>query len=222
MKIAITALVVMLVSCFAPSTGATPPPWSAKFQLPAQASDRANPPSKPTEIVPPLPPPPLPPPPVPVILASFTSGQTTTTAAQAQAVAAIQSATITVKTRLANSTSISVITMTATVMHRRTTPSPPLGRSGDLDNVRWRFNDRFGRTIGTGTTLCRWTTFTRRLCWGEMRLPRGKLVALGSSQTRALGEFAVIGGTGVYLFKQGMMTFSQLSVRKYAIRVLLA
>lgn len=79
-----------------------------------------------------------------------------------------------------------------------------------------------GRKIGNGNVLCRWANATRQLCWGEIRLPLGKLVIIGSSQTRILGEYAVIGGTGVYTFKQGLFAFRQLSVNKYAIRVLLA
>ena len=221
MKIAVTAAALALMFCLAPSIGAAPAPQSAKSQLPDQASDRAkeNRAERLLAIVPPLPPPPVS---VPAILASFTSGQTSESAEQTAAAAAVVAATTTVRARLAAATTVSVITMTAKRGPLLRTPMPPLGRRGDLESTRWIFHDRFGRRIGDGNLLCRWATATRRLCWGEGRLPRGKFVMLGSSQTRTLGEFAVVGGTGVYLFKQGLLTFRQLSTAKYAVRVLLA
>jgi len=115
-----------------------------------------------------------------------------------------------------------VITITATRLVKRVTPFPPVGRAGDLEILKFRFNDRHGVRIGFGNLLCRWASIARRLCWGEARLPRGSLVALGSSQSRVAGEFAIIGGTGVYSFKQGFMTFSPLSLNKFAVRILLA
>ena len=221
MKIAVTTAALALTFCLAPSIGAAPAPQSAKSQLPDQASDRAKEirAEHSLAIVPTLPPPP---PSIPAILASFTSGQSAETSQQAAAAAAVAAATTTVRARLAASTTVSVITMTANRGPLRTTAMPPLGRRGDLETTRWVFHDRFGRRIGDGNLLCRWATPTRRLCWGEGRLPRGKFVMMGSSQTRTLGEFAVIGGTGVYLFKQGLLVFRQLSTAKYAVRVLLA
>lgn len=218
MKLAVTVTAIAMVICLAPSTGATPPPWSAKAQLPEQASSKASPPSKTLEVVVP----PLPPPSIPAIVALFSSGQTSTSESQARAEAAIDSATTTIRTKLASASTVSLITMTGTRSSLRTTKLRPLGRAGDLEISRWRFNDRYGRRIGEGNLLCRWATEFRRLCWGEARLPRGRLVMLGSSQTSVLGEFAVIGGTGVYLFKQGLLSFRQLSRSKYALRVLLA
>lgn len=226
MKIAITTFTVALIACF--SAWATPPPHSAKAQLPEQASPRAKPPSKTMLIIPPppIPPPPvIPPPPptiLPPILVSFTSGQTSPTASQEEAQAAVEAATETVRAKLANSSNISIITITGKRLSLRTTKLPPTGRAGDLEIIRWGFADRRGHKIGNGNALCRWANATRQLCWGEIRLPLGKLVIIGSSQTRILGEYAVIGGTGVYTFKQGLIAFRQLSVNKYAIRVLLA
>lgn len=217
MKIAVTSLILGLMACLAPSIGATPPPWSAKAQLPEQASEHAQPPSKLAEIVPTVP---IQPPPVlPAIIAAFTSGQSSSSVA---AQAAIESSTTVVRTKLSSSSTVSIITMTGNRLSRFVTRLRPLGRSGDLEESRWTFNDRFGRRIGSGNLLCRWATSFRRLCWGEARLPRGRLVMLGSSQTTILGEFAVVGGTGVYLFKQGLLTFKQLGAKKYAIRILLA
>lgn len=197
------------------------PAWTnARAQLPDTASDRANPPSKlaltPVVVVPPVPPPP---PIIPPILAAFTGGQT---GASKEAIAAADAATVTVNAKIANAASVMVITMTAKRGPIRTANLPPRGRGGDLETTIWNFNDRYGHRIGKGNLLCRWAALTRRLCWGEIRLPRGKLIILGSSQTRTLGSFAVVGGTGFYLFKQGVLTFSALGTSKYAVRVVLA
>ncbi len=208
-----TAAVVALVVCA--SAWAAPPPWAAKTQLPASASESATPPSKLAEVIPPVPPPPI----IPEILASFTSGSSSSSVA---AQAAVADATSSIAVRLQSSAIVSVIQMTGTIRSLRATMLRPVGRAGDLEIGRWSFADRLGRRIGDGNMLCRWATVARRLCWGEIRLPKGRLVMLGSSQTRGLGEFAVIGGTGVYTFKQGLLLFRQLSIRKYNIRVLLA
>lgn len=213
MKLASTALLALVASAAAI---AAPSPKA----LPDQASEQAH--ENRTEhqlaIVPELP---VPPPQVPEILATFTTGQQPT-AQQAAAAVAVADATVTVRAKLASTLVVSVIAITATQVSSRSVPARPAGRSGDLETTRWSFADKFGRRIGDGNTLCRWATVARRLCWGEARLPRGRLVMLGSSQTRNLGEYAVIGGTGVYTFKQGVMVFRQLSLRKYALRVLLA
>ena len=222
MKITVTTIALALYACLA--AGAAPPPWSAKHQLPEQASARATPASKTEALVPPVVVPPIVVPPLvpPVIVTIVGGGQSTSTPAQAEAEAAVQAATKTAQVKLAQSITVSVITMTGTQRATRVTRFRPAGRAGDLEIARWSFADRFGRRIGDGNTMCRWVTVARRLCWGEIRLPRGALVLLGSSQTRNLGEFAVIGGTGVYTFKQGLLLFRQLSLTKYAIRVLLA
>lgn len=217
MKTVLTIGVVVVMALFVANSSAKPSPAraNAKFQLPDQASDKANPPSK-TAVVPLPPPPPIV---IPPVVAAFTGGQQSSSAAAA---AAVDEATVTIRTRLANSATISIITMTATRLSRRITPLPPVGRAGNMEILKFRFNDRHGTRIGTGNLVCRWASLARRLCWGEARLPRGKLVALGSSQTRVAGEFAVIGGTGVYAFKQGFMTFSPLNRNKFAVRILLA
>jgi hypothetical protein len=218
----VRTLVAGLVALVACGYAWAAPSPSASKSLPEQASERAQPQAKTTAVVPPTPITLPPPPNIPEIVASFTTGQTTQTAAQTAAAAAVAQATTSATVRLRDAVSVSIITMTGTQRATRVTRLRPLGRAGDLEIVRWTFADRFGRRIGEGNTLCRWASVARRLCWGEIRLPRGRLVMLGSSQTRALGEFAVIGGTGVYTFKQGLMAFRQLSLRKYAVRVLLA
>lgn len=192
---------------------------NARDQLPAQASDRANPPSKTLDVLPPPPVIPSPLPAIPEVVSLFTFGQSNV---QQQAAAAINSATTTVKTRIANAPRVSIITMTATQTSLERTRFAPSGRAGDLEVTTWRFNDRYGRKIGTGTLACRWANEFRRLCWGEARLPRGKLALLGTSTTRVRGEFAVVGGTGVYLFQQGLLTFTATGHNKFAVRVLLA
>ena len=226
----IILLVVALLAVGLVTEGvADPKPghMNAKITLPEQANARAqaNRAGKvdlaPIPVAVPVPPPP---PVIPPIVAQILNGnQASGNESQTgKAVDAIATATQTVRTRLAAATSISVITMTGTRTFRQVTRLRPAGRAGDLEILRFRLTDRFGRKIGTGSMLCRWALVTRRLCWGEAILPRGKLIALGSSQTRVLGEFAVVGGTGVYLFKQGMMTWRALSFNKFAIRVVLA
>lgn len=212
----VVMVMVALAACVAAESSAKPAPAheNARVQLPEQASDNAQPPSK--ELA--LPPLPEPSPLIPPVILTFTAGQP---ASQSEAVRAINSATQTTRIAVRSSSTVSVITMTATRLGLRKTALSPRGRAGDLESTRWRFNDRYGRRIGTGNLLCRWATFSRRLCWGEARLPRGRLVMLGSSQTRSLGEFSVVGGTGVYLGKQGVLTFSILSRNKWAVRVLL-
>jgi hypothetical protein len=213
-------LLVAMTAALIADGSAKPSPShvNARYQLPDQASDKAQPPSKPAEIAPPAPVVPLPAPIVPSILVSFTAGQTSSASAEA----AIASATQTVRAKVSASPTISVITMTATRLSRQVTRFRPVGRAGDMEILKFRFADRFGRRIGIGNLLCRWANIGRRLCWGDARLPRGTLITIGSSQTRVIGEFAVIGGTGVYLFKQGMLTFSAIGSSKYAVRVVLA
>lgn len=219
MKTLVTLLIAVLAVGMVANGAANPKPGhaNAKLQLPAQASDHATPPSKTLQVGPIDLPPPLPP--IPEVVSLFTLGQTSS---QQQAIAAINTATTTVKQAIASSTHISIITMTGTRTSLEITRIPPAGRAGDLEVSAWRFTDRFGRKIGTGTLICRWVSLARRLCFGEVRLPRGRLAVTGSSQTRVVGEFAVVGGTGVYLFQQGILTFSALGRGKYAIRVLLA
>lgn len=190
---------------------------NARDQLPAQASETASPPSKELALPPVQVPPPLPP--IPEVITTFTLGQNSN---EKQAIAAADAATTTVRAAVASSTKVSIITITGTRTGIERTRLPPAGRRGDLEVGTWRLNDRFGRKIGTGTLICRWVGISRRLCWGELRLPRGRLAVTGSSQTRFVGQFAVVGGTGVYLFQQGVLSFSALSTRKYAIRILLA
>lgn len=222
MKTALTILTVAVAALFAADTSAKPSPTHVDHRdtLPVQASPNAQPPSKPLELVPPVLPPP--PPILPPAITSLIGTGSTSSASTQAAESAIQDATVSIRTRVAQSTSISVITITATRLVRRVTQLPPVGRAGNLEILKFRFNDRHGVRIGFGNLLCRWASIVRRLCWGEARLPRGSLVALGSSQSRVAGEFAIIGGTGVYSFKQGFMTFSPLSVNKFAVRILLA
>ena len=222
MKTALMVMVAAVMALFAAESSAKPSPAheNAKVNLPDQASDQAhtNRAAKQLDIVPPVLPPA--PPILPPAVVALLSGSSTASTQAAQA--AISDATISIRTRVAQSTSISVITITATRLVKRVTPFPPVGRAGDLEILKFRFNDRHGVRIGFGNLLCRWASIARRLCWGEARLPRGSLVALGSSQSRVAGEFAIIGGTGVYSFKQGFMTFSPLSLNKFAVRILLA
>jgi hypothetical protein len=217
----IMVLVIAVLAVGMVANGAADPKpghTSAKLMLPSQASDHAQPPSKVLEVGPVQLPPPLPP--IPEVISLFTMGQS---ANEKQATKAIDAATVTVNRAIREARRVSIITMTGTRISLERTRLPPVGRRGDLEIATWRLNDRLGRRIGSGSLSCRWATTVRRLCFGEVRLPRGKLAITGSSQTRVTGQFAVVGGTGVYLFQQGVLTFSALSRNgKYAIRVLLA
>lgn len=94
------------------------------------------------------------------------------------------------------------------------TAAPPVGRAGDGERLTWRLNDRFGRPVGIGLLNCRWQLRQARLCTGELRFPLGKLAVVGSSPTRSLGEWAVVGGTGKYLGASGVLEFRAIGLRR--------
>lgn len=100
------------------------------------------------------------------------------------------------------------------VTGRVETPAPPLGREGNGERLRWSIRDRFGHTIGIGLFNCRWQLVQARLCSGEIKFPRGKLAMMGVSPTRSLGEWSVVGGTGLYVGAAGEMTFQATGIRR--------
>lgn len=93
----------------------------------------------------------------------------------------------------------------------------PVGRVGDVERVHWSVRDRFGRTIGTGIFYCRWVVQQARLCAGEIQLPLGKISVMGSSPTRELGVYSVVGGTGRYVGAEGEMFFRAIGFRKLVV-----
>jgi len=106
------------------------------------------------------------------------------------------------------------INVTATLAHAS---SREVGRPGTQSNASeqsWRVTDSHGRTIGRMLMQCRWITPRARLCQAEVELPRGKIVAVGSSTTPFEGEYAVTGGTGRYQGGGGVMTFTAIGLRK--------
>lgn len=108
--------------------------------------------------------------------------------------------------RQAQARSLGTIEVIA-VAHRMELPAPPVGREGNGEMLRWSIRDRFGRSIGRGLIACRWQLAQARLCTGEISFPLGKLAVIGASQTRSLGEWSVVGGTGRYEGANGAMTF---------------
>jgi hypothetical protein len=112
---------------------------------------------------------------------------------------------------------IEVIAVTA----RAEVPAPPLGREGDGERLLWSIRDRFGRSIGVGIIGCRWQKDQARLCTGELRFPLGKISVSGVSQTRSLGEWAVIGGTGRYIGAGGQLTFRATGLRRLTVIIII-
>lgn len=109
-------------------------------------------------------------------------------------------------------------TIQATVVPtRHSAPRLPLGRAGNIERVVWSVRDRFGRTIGVGLFNCRWTLRSERLCVGEIALPLGKIEVQGSSATRELGIWGVVGGTGRYVGASGELAFRAIGFRKLVI-----
>jgi len=95
--------------------------------------------------------------------------------------------------------------------HRVQIGHPPYGRAGDQERVRWALSDRYGRRIGVGLLRCQWYHTFERVCAGVLTVGSGArygtLAVQGVSQTRALGVWAVTGGTGVYQGYNGELRF---------------
>ena len=85
----------------------------------------------------------------------------------------------------------------------------PPGRSGDRDLLRWIIRDRHGRTFGVAVMDCNWTI--ARQCVGVFRLARGTFAVSGAGQTRAFGEFLIVGGTGDYTTSGGVLRYNATS-----------
>lgn len=100
-------------------------------------------------------------------------------------------------------------------------PGPPVGRSGDMERVRWSLRDRSGRNVGRAIYSCRWHREQERLCSGEMKLPLGTLVVSGSSPTRGEGLWAVTGGTGRYKGTGGELYWRAIGLHKLAVTITL-
>ena len=117
---------------------------------------------------------------------------------------------------LAGTAQAATIQVTA-VPTRHTAPRAPLGRAGDVERLAWSVRDRYGRTIGQGLFSCRWVLEQARLCNGDIILPLGKISVLGSSPTRELGVFSVVGGTGRYVGARGELVFRAIGFRKLVV-----
>jgi len=92
------------------------------------------------------------------------------------------------------------------VPRRIETHLPPPGRTGDRDLLRWTIRDRHGRDFGVAVLDCNWTR--GRQCVGVFQLARGTFAVSGAGQTRAFGEFLVVGGTGDYTTAGGVLRFN--------------
>lgn len=106
------------------------------------------------------------------------------------------------------------INVTATLTKATGRAVAPPGRQSNAVEQSWRITDRNGRAIGRMLQQCRWVTRNARVCQGELALPRGKVVFLGSSASPLEGQFAVTGGTGVYRSAGGVMLFTAIGLRK--------
>lgn len=92
----------------------------------------------------------------------------------------------------------------------------PAGRAGNVEILRWSLRERHGKTIGDGRFLCRWIR-SARLCVGELEMPLGKIAVIGSSPTRYLGEWSVVGGTGRYEDAGGTLRFTATGFGRLAV-----
>lgn len=95
----------------------------------------------------------------------------------------------------------------------------PEGRKGDTEWVRWSIRDRFGRTIGRAVLECGWHGKFDRYCDGDIRLPSGTLSVAGASETRSLGTWAVVGGTGGYRGAKGELRFVATSLNRLTVTI---
>ena len=100
---------------------------------------------------------------------------------------------------------------------RHTAPRTPVGRTGDVERLVWSVRDRYGHTIGVGLFTCRWVLKQARLCSGDVVMPLGKISVLGSSPTRELGVWSVVGGTGRYVGARGELVFRAIGFRKLVV-----
>lgn len=107
----------------------------------------------------------------------------------------------------------STIQVTA-VTHRAVLVFPPSGRLGDAEQLHWSINDRFGHHIGHGKINCRWRFVQARLCNGVIKFPLGTVAVYGVSETRSLGEWAVLSGTGRYFGARGQLIFRAIGVQR--------
>lgn len=97
-----------------------------------------------------------------------------------------------------------------------------LGRPGRRSNATeqaWRITNRYGKTVGRMLLGCRWIVPRARMCVAELQMPLGKIVAAGSSPTPFEGEYAVVGGTGVYRGGGGSMLFIATGLHKQVLLV---
>ena len=100
---------------------------------------------------------------------------------------------------------------------RHTAPRTPVGRTGDVERLVWSVRDRYGQTIGVGLFTCRWVLKQARLCSGDVVMPLGKISVLGSSPTRELGVWSVVGATGRYVGARGELVFRAIGFRKLVV-----
>lgn len=100
---------------------------------------------------------------------------------------------------------------------RHHSPRLPVGRAGDAERLVWSVRDRWGRTIGVGVFSCRWVLQQARLCTGDIAMPLGKISIIGSSPTRELGVWSVVGGTGHYVGAKGELVFRAIGLRKLVV-----
>jgi hypothetical protein len=112
-----------------------------------------------------------------------------------------------------------VINVTATREHFVYRSVQPPGRQSDGMEQAWRITDRRGRPLGRMLLRCRWVLRDARLCDGELTMPHGKIAFSGSSPTTFFGEYAVNGGTGVYLGVGGVLRFTAIGQSKNALLV---
>jgi hypothetical protein len=110
------------------------------------------------------------------------------------------------------------IDVVANLQHQNTARLAPAGRAGDAYSSYWVISDRFGRPVGDMLQSCRWVTEGLRLCVGQVTMPRGTIATIGASRTAIIGQFAIVGGTGVYHGADGVLLFKAVSSRRYVLQ----
>jgi hypothetical protein len=110
------------------------------------------------------------------------------------------------------------IDVVANLQHQNTARLAPAGRAGDAYSSYWVIRDRYGQAIGDMLQSCRWVTSGLRLCVGQMTMPRGTIATIGASRTALIGQFAIVGGTGVYHGADGVLLFKAVSSRRYVLQ----
>ena len=95
------------------------------------------------------------------------------------------------------------ITDVQTGFHAVGTP----GRAGFTEIVQQKlYNPTISHPIGRADLVCTYLDRRMRQCTATYSLPRGKIIVVGSIDSRLLYTVAIVGGTGLYDNARGTLT----------------